>query len=155
MCHLGPFSQNPAVLNINPITRFFGSRHLAVDCLHFLNHKDKVNIKHWLDIWMKRTNFQNCQYVYDPYVPELNPVNTVICEQSFAWSNQYSNVMNMNGPRFNHFFHYLLDLHNLKVCNLSVIMLIYKSINLMGRIFSLSWTVLIKHQLINSIEGWR
>ena len=42
MCHLGPFSQNPAVLQMNPITRFFGNRHLAVDCLHFLNHKDKV-----------------------------------------------------------------------------------------------------------------
>ena len=54
-------------------------------------------------------------YVYDPYVPELNPVNTVICEQSFAWSNQYSNVKSMNGPRFNHYFHYVLDLHNLKV----------------------------------------
>lgn len=42
MCHLGPFSQNPVVLNINKITRFFGTRNLAVDCLHFLNHKDKV-----------------------------------------------------------------------------------------------------------------
>ena len=42
MCHLGPFSQNPAILQMNPITRFFGTRHLAVDCLHFLNHKDKV-----------------------------------------------------------------------------------------------------------------
>ena len=34
MCHLGPFSQNPAVLQMNPITRFFGTQHLAVDCLH-------------------------------------------------------------------------------------------------------------------------
>ena len=42
MCHLGPFSQNPVVLNINEVTKFFGSRNLAVDCLHFLNHKDKV-----------------------------------------------------------------------------------------------------------------
>ena len=42
MCHLGPFSQNPVVLNINKITRFFGTRNLAVDCLYFLNHKDKV-----------------------------------------------------------------------------------------------------------------
>ena len=42
ICHLGPFSQNPTVLQMNPITRFFGTQHLAVDCLHFLNHKDKV-----------------------------------------------------------------------------------------------------------------
>ena len=53
--------------------------------------------------------------MFDPYVPVLTSVNTVICEQSFAWSNQYSNVKSMNGPRFNHFFHYLLDLHNLRV----------------------------------------
>ena len=45
MCHLGPFSKNPVVLNLNEITKFFGTRHLAVDCLHFLNHKDKVEIK--------------------------------------------------------------------------------------------------------------
>ena len=44
MCHVGPFSQNPVILNMNPITHFFGTRHLAVDCLHFLNHKDKVRI---------------------------------------------------------------------------------------------------------------
>ena len=42
MCHLGPFSQNPTILNMNEITKFFGTRNLAVDCLHFLNHKDKV-----------------------------------------------------------------------------------------------------------------
>ena len=40
--------------------------------------------------------YQKCQSVFDPYVPELSPVNTVICEQSFAWSNQYSNVKSMN-----------------------------------------------------------
>ena len=42
MCHLGPFSQNPVILNLNHITKFFGTQNLAVDCLHFLNHKDKV-----------------------------------------------------------------------------------------------------------------
>ena len=117
MCHLGPFSQNPVVLNMNKITQFFGTRHLAVDCLHFLNHKDKVSwvAWGWASHSIRAFFLQNCQFVYDPYTPELNPVNTVICEQSFAWSNQYSNVKSMNGPRFNHFFHYLLDLHNLKV----------------------------------------
>ena len=110
MCHLGPFSQNPTVLNMNPITRFFGSRHLAVDCLHFLNHKDKV------PFFCLILNF-NCLHLELSICvrPELNQVNTVICEQSFAWSNQYNNVKSMNGPRFNHFFHYVLDLHNLKV----------------------------------------
>lgn len=42
MCHLGPFSQNPVILNLNNITKFVGTRNLAVDCLNFLNNKDKV-----------------------------------------------------------------------------------------------------------------
>ena len=54
-------------------------------------------------------------------VPELGPVNTVIAEQSFAWTNSYANVRSMNGPRFNHFFHYILDMHNLKVNNMTIL----------------------------------
>ena len=32
---------------------------------------------------------------FDPYVLELTSLNTDICEKSFAWSNQYSNVKSM------------------------------------------------------------
>ena len=39
---LGPYSQRGEILNHNDLTKFFGTRNLAVDCLHFLNHRDKV-----------------------------------------------------------------------------------------------------------------
>ena len=81
----------------NPIGKFFASRNLAVDFLHFLNHKDA-----------------KCQEVFNPYVKELMPVNSVICEQKFARSNNYTNCKAMNGPRFNHFFIYIFDLNNLR-----------------------------------------
>ena len=68
-----------------------------MDFLHFLNHKDA-----------------KCQEVFNPYVKELMPVNSVICEQKFARSNNYTNCKSMNGPRFNHFFIYLFDLINLR-----------------------------------------
>ena len=55
----------------------------------------------------------------------------MIAEQSFSWTNTHRNtrvyfvslvtflifllIQAMNGERFLHFWHYLLDLHNLKV----------------------------------------
>ena len=42
------------------------------------------------------------------------PVNSVICEQQFARSDNYTNCKAMNGPCFNFFFTYLFDLNNLK-----------------------------------------
>ena len=32
----------------------------------------------------------------------------------FSRSNSYTNCKSMNGPRFNHFWHYIFDLNNLK-----------------------------------------
>ena len=43
------------------------------------------------------------------------PVNSVICEQKFSRSNNYTNCKAMNGPRFNFFWIYFFDLNNLKV----------------------------------------
>ena len=40
MCHLGPFSQRKENVR-TPIGKFFASRNLAVDFLHFLNHKGR------------------------------------------------------------------------------------------------------------------
>ena len=42
------------------------------------------------------------------------PVNSVICEQKFSNSNNYTNCKAMNGPRFNFFWIYIFDLNNLK-----------------------------------------
>ena len=138
---------------MNPITRFFGTRHLAVDCLHFLNHKDKVKKAksigkcNWPDLILElsvclwslcartgcseyghlrtvfREGHQNKQRKLLIAPPQLkkNLINLVTLSLIYfddckkAWSNEYCNVRSMSGPRFNHFFHYLLDLHNLKV----------------------------------------
>ena len=39
-------------------------------------------------------------------------INSVICEQTFSYTNHYSNLKVMNGPRYNFFWIYILDLHN-------------------------------------------
>ena len=44
--------------------------------------------------------------------PELGPVNSVVCEQTFSYTNHYTNLKVMNGPRYNFFWLYILDLYN-------------------------------------------
>lgn len=91
--------QRPALRKRNEVTKFIASRNLAVDFLHFKNHVDPI-----------------CQEVFNPYsFPELAPVNSVICEQTFAWTNQHANIQAMNKERFNFFMLYLLELHNLNI----------------------------------------
>ena len=54
-----------------------------------------------------------CQKENNPHnFPELKPVNSVVCEQTFNYTNHYSNLKAMNGPRYNFFWLYILDLHN-------------------------------------------
>ena len=49
----------------------------------------------------------------DPYkYKDLEMVNSVVCEQSFSWSNHMANVKAMNEERFSHYWLYVLDLHN-------------------------------------------
>jgi hypothetical protein len=43
---------------------------------------------------------------------DLKDVNSVVCEQSFSWSNHMANVKAMNEERFSHYWLYILDLHN-------------------------------------------
>ena len=54
-----------------------------------------------------------CQTKTNPNnYPELAPVNSVICEQTFSFTNHYNNLKSMNGTRYNFFWLYILDLHN-------------------------------------------
>ena len=54
-----------------------------------------------------------CQKETNPKLhPELREVNSVVCEQKFSFTNHYSNLKAMNGPRYNLFWLYILDLHN-------------------------------------------
>ena len=72
---------------------------MAVDFLHFLNHKDK-----------------RCQEVWNPYdYPDLLKVNFQACEQKFSWSNSFTNVKAMNADRFNFYLHYIFEMWNLSI----------------------------------------
>ena len=44
--------------------------------------------------------------------PELAPINSVICEQTFSFANHYTNLKFMNAARHKFFWLYVLDLHN-------------------------------------------
>ena len=73
---LGRFMQKPDIRLRNEVTQYIASRRLAVHFLHFKNHVDP-----------------NCQEVFNPYrFKELAPVNSVIVEQTFNWTNQHTNV---------------------------------------------------------------
>ena len=68
--------QRPALRKSNEVTKFIAARNLAVYFLHFKNHVDPI-----------------CQAIFNPFsYPELAPVNSVICEQTFAWTDQHTNV---------------------------------------------------------------
>ena len=70
-----------------------------VDKLHFKGHKGTY-----------------CKDNCDPRkVPELQNVNTVICEQTFKWLNAYKSVKSMNEPHFFFFMIYMIDLHNMSI----------------------------------------
>ena len=104
------------------MVKYFAGLRLAIDCLHFKNHKDQ-----WCKevIFLKQSFLSMCNSKnMDPNVyADLKPVNTVICEQSFrslnifknvyskyyfSWSNHMKNVKAMNGPRFQHYWIYIL-----------------------------------------------
>ena len=67
VCHLVAFALNQVLLSINPTTEFFAGLTFAIDQFHFPNHVD-----------------ENCHNNFNPSKkPELNGVNTVICEEMF------------------------------------------------------------------------
>ena len=39
-------------------------------------------------------------------------MNSVVCEQTFSYTNHYANLKVMNGPRYNFFWLYILYLYN-------------------------------------------
>ena len=39
-------------------------------------------------------------------------MNSVVCEQTFSYTNHYTNLKVMNDQRYNLFWLYILDLHN-------------------------------------------
>ena len=68
-----------------------------------------------IGLWLRGLKKQDdyCQINANPHnFPELGPVNSVVCEQTFSYTNHYTNLKVMNGPRYNFFWLYILDLHN-------------------------------------------
>ena len=70
---------------------------IVVDRMHFKNH---------IDVWCKK----NC----DPdKTPELEGVNTEVCEQTFSWLNGYAKILrHANRQRFNFILDQVIDFHN-------------------------------------------
>ena len=98
-CHLAKYSINEKVSDRNKTTKFFSERKFVIDKFHFRNH---------IDPWCH----ENC----DPNeVPELNGLNTEICEQLFRSINQKKDCKGMNEPHYSLFWLYNLELHNLEM----------------------------------------
>ena len=67
----------------------------------------------WIMIRGHKKQDDYCQTNTNPHnFPGLGPVNSVVCEQTFSYTNHYTNLKVMNGPRYNFFWVYILDLHN-------------------------------------------
>ena len=101
-CHLAKYSMNEKVAERNKTTKFFSERKFVIDKFHFRNH---------IDPWCH----QNC----DPNeVPELDGMNTEICEQMFRGINQKKNCKGMNEAHFFLFWLYNLEMHNLEMAGM-------------------------------------
>ena len=97
-CHFAAFAKNHVRAHRNETTEYVDNLTHAIDFFHFKNHIDP-----------------HCHENYNPRkVPELEGVNTVICEQLFKSINAYSNCKSMNEAHFFLYFFFNLDLHNLK-----------------------------------------
>ena len=98
-CHLVQYSRNKKIAERNEITKFFSERKFVIDKFHFKNH---------VDAWCH----ENC----DPHkVPELDSMNSEICEQLFRSINQKKNCKGMNEPHFFLFWLINLEMHNLEM----------------------------------------
>ena len=101
--------------NSSTLASFFAERKMCVDFLHFkCVAKCELQIAHCiLYFGGHKKSDKYCQQETNPNnYPELRPVNSVVCEQTFSFTNHYSNLKSMNGPRYNFFWIYILDLHN-------------------------------------------
>ena len=47
--------------------------------------------------------------------PDLEAVNSSVCEQCFSWSNHYSNCKAMTSERFASYWLFIFDLHNMLI----------------------------------------
>ena len=93
------YANNAQRADQNEFTRYLKNIEKSVDNFHFVNHTDK-----------------ECHEKCDPKKsPNLEGVNTEVCEQLFNVINKFRNCKKMNEGHFYFFFQYIFDLHNLKI----------------------------------------
>lgn len=99
-CHLKKFCCNPVQQNVTEVSKRLADLDMVVDKMHFRNHVDR---------WCK----SNC----NPYDrPDLDGVDTEVCEQTFAWLTRYGRITrHMNQDRFLFYILNLCELRNKKV----------------------------------------
>ena len=85
-------------MNFSEATLKLSSIKMRVDKMHILNHTGEFCLA-------------NC----DPCKEKsLQTVNSVVCEQSFTYTNKYKNTKSMNYQHYNLYFLYIIDCHNLR-----------------------------------------
>ena len=100
-CQLAPFAKKGARAVYSKSTSIVSGLDFYIDKMHFKGHVSK-----------------KCHDNYNPYsCQELSKVNSQVCEQTFNFFNKFTQVKAMNHYRFRLFFVYMIDLHNLKLCN--------------------------------------
>lgn len=94
-CHLKAFCE--AISGKSQRSRHFTDKKFVVDKLHISNHTD-----------------HNCRTTCHPNLfPELNNINTVICEQINFWLGKFKYITkHMNLNRFHFFIYLILDFYN-------------------------------------------
>lgn len=102
-CHLKRFVQNPLRSKNTKIAEKLNRLEIVCDKFHFKNHTDT---------WCKK----NCNPMKSP---NLQNVNTEVCEQLFSWLSRFSRITkHMNRWRFLFLMLYILDCHNEDVIKL-------------------------------------
>ena len=98
--HLGPFAKKEARKAFSAATKQMGNLDYYVDRMHFRGHKGDVINNIFCLLIQHLCQFISGKYCHDNFNPyscdKLQLVNTVICEQTFRWINQFRQVHNQS-----------------------------------------------------------
>ena len=88
MCHLNNLrvAKNPLPLP-GDFQHLWADVQKIIDSLHIGNHKDK-----------------RCQELYNPEIFKNPEMNTMSCEQTFAWLSRYKRILSSMPKRHHHFY---------------------------------------------------
>ena len=96
-CHLKKVIDKNVIWEKSERAAFLKDIRLAIDRLHFGNHKDK---------WCRENLNPN-------NIKELDETNTVVCEETNFWLSGYKHILkHMNHQRFHFFLFLILNMYN-------------------------------------------